>query len=63
MRLLAIGLVFLLTAGCGESKPPERNVFDAQTNALKKARSIGQQLDQAAQEQRERIEGEAGSEK
>jgi hypothetical protein len=62
-RVLAIGIVLSWAAACGENKPPERNVLDAPAKALKKARAVGAQLDQAADERREQIEraGEAGN--
>ena len=63
MRLCAVGLVVLLASACGDDKPPQRTVFDPQVQALKKARAVGEQVDQAAQQQREQIEGETGSEK
>lgn len=41
MRLMAIGLAILFVAACGDSKPPEKTVFDPQVEALKKAREVG----------------------
>lgn len=61
MRRLAIATVMLLAAACGDSKPPEKTVLDPQVQALKKARAVGQQVDEAAQQQREQIEREAGN--
>ena len=63
MRLCAVGLVVLLASACGDAKPPQRTVFDPQVQAPKKARAVGEQVDQAARQQREQIEGEVGSEK
>ena len=60
MRLLTIGVVALLAVACGD-KPPPKTVFDPQVQALKKARAVGEQVDQAAQRQREQIEAEAES--
>ena len=42
MRYAIVGAVCvgLLTA-CGDSKPPQKTVFDPQVQALKKAREVG----------------------
>jgi hypothetical protein len=68
-KQFAIIIFFLaLLAGCGDSKPPEKTVpaktvFDAQLEALKKARAVEQQLQDAAQRQRENVERQQSSEK
>jgi hypothetical protein len=56
MRLLIVGMLAALALACGNDKPPQKTVFDPQVQALKKARAVGEQLDQAAQQQREQIE-------
>ena len=55
--------VFLGLTACSDSKPPEKTVFDAQMQALKKAREVESTLQQNAEKQREGIErSESGAE-
>jgi hypothetical protein len=63
MRLLIVGILASLALACGDDKPPQKTVFDPQVQALKKARAVGQQLEEAAQQQREQIEHQQQSEK
>lgn len=49
--LLVLGL-----AACGDSKPPEKTVFDAQVQAIKKARAVEGTLREAAERQRENVD-------
>jgi len=64
MRYAIVGAVCVgLLAACGDSKPPQKTVFEPQVQALKKAREVGAKVDAAAQQQREQIERETASEK
>jgi hypothetical protein len=57
MRTLAmLVLVTAALAACGESKPPERTVFDPQVQALKKARGVEGQMQEDAERRREQVE-------
>jgi hypothetical protein len=56
MRNLFLLLVLLGLAACGESKPPERTVFDAQVQTLKKARDVEATMQKGADKQRDAIE-------
>ena len=60
---MVVAVCIGLLAGCGDSKPPQKTVFDPQLQALKKAREVGKNVDAAAQQQREQIERETSSEK
>jgi hypothetical protein len=52
------GLAVLMVLGLAacDSKPPEKTVFDAQVQAIKKARSVEGTLHEAAERQRENVE-------
>lgn len=56
-------LCLVLLGACGESKPPQKTVFDPQVQALKKARAVEQNIQDAAQQQREQIERATQTEK
>lgn len=62
-HVIATGVCIGLLTACGDSRPPEKTVFDAQVQALKKAREVDRKVQDAAQQQRERIERETSSEK
>lgn len=51
-RLLSIFALIAVLAGCNEP-PPEKTVLDAQMRALKKARAVEGQLQQAAEQRRD----------
>ncbi len=57
---LMLFAALVLLAACGESKPPERTVFDPQLQALKKAREAEGKLQEGAQKEREEIERSEG---
>jgi len=52
MRLASCVLAAIIVAGCSEP-PPEKTVFDTQVRALKKAREVQGQLQQAAEHRRD----------
>lgn len=51
--LLSVAVAILALAGCNEP-PPEKTVFDPQVRALKKARALEGQVQQAAEQRRAR---------
>lgn len=59
--VIAAGVLVGLLTACGDSKPPEKTVFDAPVQALKKAREVDKKVQDAAQQQREQIERETQS--
>ncbi len=52
---IALLAVALALAGCNQP-PPEKTVFDPQVRALKKAKAVEGQLQQAAERQRQQTE-------
>lgn len=59
-KRIAIMFIAALLAGCSDSKPPQKTVFDPQIEAMKKARGVEQKLEAAAQRQRENVERQSG---
>lgn len=59
-KCVAIMFISALLAGCSDSKPPQKSVFDPQIEAVKKARGVEQKLEAAAQRQRENVEQQSG---
>jgi hypothetical protein len=61
MRKLFMALAILgLAAACGENKLPEKTVFDAQVQTIKKAREVEGKVQEAAEKQREAMERSEG---
>ncbi len=61
--LLVTAMCLMLLAGCGESKPPEKTVFDTQVQAIKKARDVEQKLKDSAQQRQDEMEKTENGEK
>ncbi len=57
--VLSVGLF----AGCGERKPAEKTVFDAQVQSLKKAREVEDVLQKSAQQREQQLENSQQGEK
>jgi hypothetical protein len=62
MRMLLVAVISLgIVTGCGESKPPQKTVFDPLLQTKQKARDVEQKLQESAQRQKDEIEqGERG---
>ncbi len=61
MRLIVVVVLVLgLIVAC-DSKPPETNVFDAQVQALKKARETKQKVEEGERQRMEQIERQTQS--
>lgn len=56
MRTTFLWMVAAVTVSGCNPPPPEKTVFDPQVRALKKAKAVEGQLQQAAEQQREQIE-------
>jgi hypothetical protein len=62
-RFMAVAALITALAGCGESKPPAKTVFQPQVEALQKARAVEQKVLDAAQVQRENVQRQEAGEK
>jgi major membrane immunogen (membrane-anchored lipoprotein) len=58
MRDVALLVVSVLLAGCGDSKPPEKTFADPQVRALEKARGAQKQVEADADRRREAVDGQ-----
>jgi hypothetical protein len=62
-RRIALVAMLVALAGCGDSKPPVKTVFDPQLEALKKARQVEQKVLDAAQKERDNVERQESGQK